>query len=254
MDRTFSDQTHTRRTHAPAYPPALPPWEIRNISQVPFIEPGSPPHAERDGQGFFHARGASRSPPPEPKHPDTQSFYGSRSSSNSHAPPATDYASPVSATNTTNPWKNPGPVPYSAVTHLPSYETQTLETPVYIPPAPRTAPTGLPAFVATRAPPTPPDSFTRPSPSPSRPTQHHSSQAALPGTMSSRGGRDATRSRARSATREARRPRVTTDRDAEKGFGLRFKSAFKGIFHRSPVDESQFTRVSGKHWTEEEDY
>jgi len=72
---------------------------------------------------------------------------------------------------------------------------------------------------------------------------------ALPGTMSSRGGRDrdATRTRTKSANRGHR----SQSKDDSKPFGMRFKSAFKDIFKKDPVDESQFERITDKHWTED---
>jgi hypothetical protein len=37
----------------------------------------------------------------------------------------------------------------------------------------------------------------------------------------------------------------------QAGLGKRLKSAFRDIFKRNPVDDSQFERISDRHWTED---
>ncbi|KAF2214156.1 hypothetical protein CERZMDRAFT_96180 [Cercospora zeae-maydis SCOH1-5] len=74
---------------------------------------------------------------------------------------------------------------------------------------------------------------------------------ALPGTMSRR-ERTPSRSRSRSTWSDKENQnhsrRSSTD---SKPFGQRFKSGFKNMFKREPIDESQFERIDDKHWTEE---
>jgi hypothetical protein len=45
----------TRRHHHPV----LPPWEVRSMAQIPFLQPGSPSLAQRNEQSFFTARSTS---------------------------------------------------------------------------------------------------------------------------------------------------------------------------------------------------
>jgi len=102
-----------------------------------------------------------------------------------------------------------------------------------------------------QAPPTPPESFTR-SASASPPTVRASK--ALPGTMSSRAGRDKENVRPRaksSAGREQRYRPKELKPDAQQPLGKRFKSAFKEMFKKDPVDESQFEKITAQHWTDE---
>lgn len=234
MDRKASyasDQTFTRRPH-----PTLPPWEVRSVAQVPFMEPGSPPLMQRDDQGFFTSRMA------------LQSHSRPRLATTVSAPPySSEYSSPISEDSSTNPWRTTAAA-QSDARLPPSYETQTYETASYIPPAPKTAPpTSAPI---AKAPPTPPESISRSSTkSPSASPPIRQAPKALPGTMSSRGGRDrdATRARTKSASRGHR----SHSKDDSKTLGLRFKSAFKDIFRKDPVDESQFERITDKHWTED---
>ena len=77
---------------------------------------------------------------------------------------------------------------------------------------------------------------------------------ALPGTMSSRAGRDKENVRPRaksSAGREQRYRPKELKPDAQQPLGKRFKSAFKEMFKKDPVDESQFEKITAQHWTDE---
>lgn len=118
-DASFSsDPTSTRRHHHPV----LPPWEVRSVSQVPFIEPGSPPLARRDDQGFF-AMGSTPRTNHRPKLSATIS-----------APCASEYSSPVEQ-NSSYPWKDAAPVPHAQVPSQSSYETPASREPTqYRPP------------------------------------------------------------------------------------------------------------------------
>lgn len=237
MDRKqsyVSDQTPSGRHQ---HHPILPPWEVRAMSQVPFIEPGSPPIMERDNQGFFNPR-ASAYPKGRPRLTTTTS-----------APPcSSEYASPVSDDSNSCPWKGTGPVPAVAPPPLPPYET-SYGTPGHMPTVPKKS-TSVSAY-PVQAPPTPPESFTRASDrsaSASPPTVRASK--ALPGTMSSRAGRDKENIRPR-AKSSSGRSRAKESKPDAKPLGKRFRSAFKEMFRKDPVDESQFEKITAQHWTDE---
>lgn len=75
---------------------------------------------------------------------------------------------------------------------------------------------------------------------------------ALPGTMSSRASRNrsASQSQVKPRPRENRSSHPQSKED-QAGLGKRFKSAFRDIFKKDPIDESQFERISDRHWTDE---
>ena len=242
-----SDPTSTRRY----YHPVLPPWEVRNIAQVPYMEPGSPPLARRDDQGFFATQTPSK-PNHRPKLSTTTS-----------APCGSEYSSPVDEHSSSNPWKTNAPLPSSSFSaahtyEAPVYQRSTHDRPAYedpsqFKPAFRKASSQPPINHVPQAPPTPPDSVSRSSfrsasASPPIPTE----TKALPGTMSSRATRNRSVShvKSKSAGREHRPDRHETKQD-QAGLGKRFKSAFRDIFKKDPVDDSQFERISDRHWTED---
>lgn len=241
-----SDPTSMRRHHHPV----LPPWEVRSVSQVPFIEPGSPPLARRDEQGFF-AIGSTPRANHRPKLSATIS-----------APCGSEYSSPVDQSSS-YPWKEPAPVPHHQVPSQPSYETPVARAPIHQKPAYddsnvpkpvfRKAASQPPPTFVPQAPPTPPDSVSRcsvRSTSASPPLRPASK--ALPGTMSSRAtrNRSASHHQTKSAPREDRTESPQAKPD-QAGLGKRFKSAFRDIFKKDPVDDSQFERISDRHWTDE---
>lgn len=223
--------------------PVLPPWEKRTVGQVPFMEPRSPPLVERDNQGFFIVRPRSNTTNHRPK-----------LSTSTSAPCNSEYVSPVSEHSTSNPWRSVGPPPSAPPAPLPTYETQTFEREAHEQMsqnaftkshASQPPPKHLP-----QAPPTPPDSVSRTSfrsASASPPVRPKSK--AMPGTMSSR-NRSASISRGKSSGRE-RRSAQSEDKENQSGLGKRFKSAFRDIFKKDPVDESQFERIADRHWTDE---
>lgn len=98
-----------------------------------------------------------------------------------------------------------------------------------------------------RSPPTPEisslSSTNSVSPPPQEPSAH-----PLPGTMSSRTGRSQETSPLHSKTQKREPfPRSQPERKSKK----RFASAFRGMFKRDPVDESELERIDDRHWTEE---
>lgn len=244
MDRgaSFSsDSTPIRRHNHPV----LPPWEVRSVAQVPFIEPRSPPPIQRDDQGFFTPRSISHA------------NHRPKLSASMSAPCASEYSSPVSEHSSSNPWKSAAPIPPSAYATEMSQETTSYDRPAYEDPAHfrpacrKTTSQPTPTFVP-QAPPSPPDSVSYSSlrsASASPPT--HPVSKALPGTMSSRASRkhSATHSRSKSG-RDSRSDRQQA-KQGQDGLGQRFKSAFRDIFKKDAVDESQFERISDRHWTEE---
>ncbi|RMX99410.1 hypothetical protein D0867_12108 [Hortaea werneckii] len=125
------------------------------------------------------------------------------------------------------------------------------ETPLYVPQPPKTAPPSQ-KHMGPKAPPTPPESLSNSSSFSSPPVNADKALppviTAFPGTMSSR-----SRENSRQRTRSSNRGRSTSKhgKSDSANFGKRFKSAFKGIFTRSPIDESKFERIEDRHWTEE---
>lgn len=244
MDRgaSFSsDSTSTRRHNHPV----LPPWEVRSVSQVPFMEPGSPPPIQRDDQGFFT--------PPSKSHAN----HRPKLSASMSAPCASEYSSPVSEHSSSNPWKSAAPLlprayPNGMTQETASYDRPAYEDPAHFRPACRkTTSQPTPNFVP-QAPLTPPDSVSQSSlRSASASPPIHSVSKALPGTMSSRSSRNRSASHSRSKSgRDCRSGRQHTKQD-QNGLGQRFKSAFRDMFKKDPVDESQLERISDRHWTEE---
>ena len=241
-----SDPTSLRRPHHPV----LPPWEVRSVSQVPFIEPGSPPLVRRDDQGFFAIGSAPRA------------NHRPKLSATISAPCASEYSSPVEH-NGSYPWKEAPPVPPNQVPTQPAYETPVTKAPMHYRPAYddpnsskpvfRKAASQPPPTFVPQPPPTPPDSVSRcsvRSTSASPPLRPASK--ALPGTMSSRAtrNRSASHHQAKSGPREDRNDQLQAKQD-QAGLGKRFKSAFRDIFKKDPVDDSQFERISDRHWTDD---
>lgn len=240
MDRNQSyksEQTSHRRQQQSV----LPPWEVRAVSQVPFIEPKSPPLMERDTNGFFNPR-ASAYPQGRP-----------RLANSTSAPPcpSAEYVSPVSDDNSTCPWKVTGPVQAVAPPPLPPYETHYGNSGAM--PAMMKKSSSVAAY-PVQAPPTPPESFTRASDrsASSSPPIARASKA-LPGTMTSRAGRNRenARARAKSSAGREHRSRTKEPKPDAQPLGKRFKTAFKDMFKKDPVDESQFEKITAQHWTDE---
>lgn len=244
MDRdnsTSSDPLSRRRNQ---HHPVLPPWEVRSVSQVPFMEPGSPSLVQRDDQGFFR-----------------QSSYANhrpKLSASMSAPHVDEYSSPVSEHSTSNPWKSAAPLPPTTLPQSPPYDAPAYGRAPYddrTHPKPpfRKAASQPAALHVHQAPPTPPDSESRSSlRSASASPPIRPATVALPGTMSSRASRNrsASQSQAKPRTRENRSSHPPSKED-QAGLGKRFKSAFRDIFKKDPIDESQFERISDRHWTDE---
>ncbi|CAK4032403.1 Hypothetical predicted protein [Lecanosticta acicola] len=73
---------------------------------------------------------------------------------------------------------------------------------------------------------------------------------ALPGTMSARNG-SATRTKI--AGSQSPEPIEEQTKETTPTFGKKFKTALRGAFRRSPVDDSGLRRVGSRHWTETEE-
>lgn len=86
----------------------------------------------------------------------------------------------------------------------------------------------------------PQDSVTGSSTPDKSPTQP--SINAFPGTMATRNARTRTSARQRAAGKDRRKKAAQSHQ---------WKSVFKGIFTRSPVDKAQFERIKGRHWSDE---
>lgn len=117
------------------------------------------------------------------------------------------------------------------------------ETPIYIPPGPKSEPCP-PSFV--KAPPTPPDSesWSCTTTSTFGSPQLKQSPGTLPGTMSSGHAQSHT------PTRTSNGP---SGRDARRRLSRmqRWKSAFKDMLTHRPVDDSNFEHIEARHWTDE---
>jgi len=242
-----SDPTSMRRHHRPV----LPPWEVRSVAQVPFIEPGSPPLVRRDDQGFFAVG------------PTPRANHRPKLSATISAPCGSEYSSPVTDHSNSYPWKAAPPGHSSQLPIEPPYETLVSKGPTYDSPAYESPHSSKPIFrkaasqpppsCVLQAPPTPPDSVSRASVrSTSASPPLRPASKALPGTMSSRASRNRSASHhgTKSGPRENRIDHHQAKQD-QIGLGKRFKSAFRDIFKKDPVDDSQFERISDRHWTDE---
>jgi hypothetical protein len=226
MDRSTSPPSHGRRAGRPTID-AVPPWERRDLKQVPFVESSSPVLSNSELRALpdlWAVRSTNVNQREHERHPSLTGHRGFRDEG--YDVPRT--ALPLQASST----------PY--------------ETPVYIPPAPKTAPP-LPKYVQSvqAAPPTPPESISKSSDASSAavsPPAAHAVLTALPGTMSSRD-----RKEARSRTRGSHHTRSESKHSKAESvsFGSRFKAAFKDMFKRNPIDETQFERIEDRHWTDE---
>jgi hypothetical protein len=248
MDREASispDPTSMRWQHHPV----LPPWEVRSVAQVPFMEPSSPPLARRDDHGFFASR------------PTSHANHRPKLSASMSAPGGAEYSS--AEHSSPMPRKTATAIPSRSFAAEPSYETPVYqrpthdrpayEDPTHYKPAFRKAASQPPPNSTPQAPPTPPDSVSKASlRSASASPPIRPASKALPGTMSSRASRNrsASHNRSKAGGREHRSERQPTKQD-QNGLGKRFKSAFRDIFKKDPVDDSQFERISDRHWTDE---
>lgn len=222
------------------------------MAQVPYMEPGSPPLARRDDQGFFTAP------------PVSKANHRPKLSTTTSAPCGSEYSSPVNEHSSSNPWRADVPLPTSSFPAEPSYEApayqgHTHDRPAYedldhFKPAFRKASSQPPPSHLPQAPPTPPDSVSKASlRSASASPPIRTETKALPGTMSSRAAgrtRSVPHAKSKSAGREQRSDCHQAKQD-QAGLGKRFKSAFRDIFKKDPVDDSQFERISDRHWTED---
>lgn len=246
-DSVTSDSNSKCRDHHPV----LPPWEARSVTQVPFMESSSPTPPRAHDTGSSVTR------------PTSQANHRPKLSVSASAPCGTDYSSPVSLHSSSMPWKPATVIPCSRPTAVPSYESSecqeqsynrpTYEDPDHFKPYIRkTASQPTPSY-PPQVPPTPPDSVTRSSlrsasaSPPSRPVSK-----ALPGTMSSRASRNRSGSdnRTKAGAREHQFDYQQPHSD-QTGIGKRLKSAFRDIFKKDPIDDSQFERISDRHWTDE---
>jgi hypothetical protein len=240
-DTTVSSDPPSRRRNQ--HHPVLPPWEVRSVSQVPFMEPGSPGLVQRDEQGFFR-----------------QSSYANhrpKLSASMSAPHVDEYSCPASEHSASNPRKSAAPLPPTTFPQSPPYDAPAYGRAAYDertyskPPFRKAASQPAQSYVH-QAPPTPPESESRSLRSASASPPINPATKALPGTMSSRASRNrsASQSQVKPRTKEHRSSHPEPKED-QAGIGKRFKSAFRDIFKKDPIDESQFERISDRHWTDE---
>lgn len=195
-----------------------PPWELHSVRQVPFIEPtsklGSRKTSRAESSGSI---------------PKLELQSGRCTPAAFASPTAEEYAQQ--------------PPTYASL----PYETRMDKT------SPSRPPPREDYFLAV-APPTPPDSVKQyDAHSNSSSSEDPHKYRTIGGTMSTRG----TRSRSRSK-RRARSEGRQHDTNAElpenpsAGLGKKFKTAFKDLFHRAPVDSSNCEPLRTRHWTEED--
>ena len=206
---------------------SIPPWEKGHIAQVPYLDASSPSLSNAEREALPSLWAASTNTTTTPPHP--------RLDTNTKTTSRTVHRSVASSDNQSNSWgvktpltAPPPPVPY--------------ETPVYIPPGPKSEP-HPPTFV--KAPPTPPDSesWSYKTDSTTGSPKSNKEIEVLPGTMSARNTEPrAHRTRTASSTRQSRKRATRMQR---------WRSAFKDLFTHHLVDETDFERIEDRHWTEE---
>lgn len=192
----------------------LPPWEIRQLTAVPF----------RGTDGYLA------------RMPDRQAFTTT-------SPETPSSAASGNGWTVTAPWQqrhgiapNPGSAPYSPYANTAQSPQSATE----------------PSLLAARSPLSRLDNIDGVCKAAStKPSMEQQLTKALPGTMSSRGEGPQERSTARSSRKSKK---SDNHHDKENAFGIktRFKSAVKDFFHRSPVDESNFEKIQGRHWSEDD--
>ncbi|KAF2770699.1 hypothetical protein EJ03DRAFT_350278 [Teratosphaeria nubilosa] len=167
----------------------------------------------------------------------------------------------LGTSSSTSPWQERPATPRSAGQPAP------YETPLFLPPAlntsasaptPGSAPT--PSYAPTtsygpmptgsyhqKPPLTPPDSFDSDLPK-QLPQDSPPKFMAMPGTMSSRSAAPVRRTR--SAQRHSKP--VAEQVGHSRSLSRRFKTAFKDMFKREPIDEAEFERIGDRHWADED--
>ncbi|KAM0695589.1 hypothetical protein Q7P36_004070 [Cladosporium allicinum] len=192
------------------------------------MEPGSPSLVQRDEQGFFR-----------------QSSYANhrpKLSASMSAPHVDEYSSPVSEHSTSNPWKSTAPLPHATLPQSPPYDA-----PAY----------GRAAYDER--------TYSKPPSARPRASRHNLislklhqhlliANLGLSGLLQPRRQSALQQkpflSQAKPRARENRSSHPQSKED-QAGLGKRFKSAFRDIFKKDPIDESQFERISDRHWTDE---
>lgn len=252
---------------------SLPPWEQRNVAQVPYMGQHSQPLTYAERQAIQSPSAAIEQEEPVSARP-TIHGYGHLSFDNGYplprhdredgwatstlktAPPFTAARSPPLLPVTMP--RQPQLIPQAPSSANPIPATMPRQSHM-IPQVPKYAP-AVRSFMAM--PPSPPPdntclsrssttSSTQKSVSISSPTQSprlpQHMIPSLPGTMS-------TSERAISPKRSFRPKREESakkEKPEAAPFGKRFKLAMKDIFKREPIDESQLEHISDRHWTDE---
>ncbi|RMY49374.1 hypothetical protein D0865_07523 [Hortaea werneckii] len=234
MDRSRSAPSRQDKPHIDTKS-TVPPWERREVVQVPFVDAASPSMSDSERRAC-----------PDPWDQPAKSFSDPHIKlERKKSEPNNEQSRPL-AEQEANP-RNREYGPWSP--HFAA--SAPYETPLYVPQPPKTAPPSQ-KHMGPKAPPTPPESLSNSSSFSSPPVNADKALppviTAFPGTMSSR-----SRENSRQRTRSSNRGRSTSKhgKSDSANFGKRFKSAFKGIFTRSPIDESKFERIEDRHWTEE---
>lgn len=224
------------------YEESRPPWE-KSAASVPYLSSGSPGLTEAERQGL-PSLWATREQEQAARRKGSRDFYAREYQDDRRPMPPDEPESWRGQTPlTAPPWTAPRQAPPPPIPPVP-YESPK------IPQGPRSAP-ALPGF--TKGPYSPPLSSGKSwSTTKSSPGQYEGrpSITALPGTMSAR---ERSRSRprmGRSASVDA--PSPIAGKGESPSFGKRLKLAFKDMFRRDPVDDSNLERIEGRHWAEDE--
>lgn len=213
-----------------------PPWERQDVVPVPFMDASSPSLSDTEHRALPDLWAQPRISPPGPPHIDED-----------RKTPVSDDEKTCSSTETNRKQWDQDHGPWISDFQSPApYETQ-----VYIPQPPKTAPPPQ-KQVGPKAPPSPPETLSNSSsfscPAGTAGQTPPVPIVPFPGTMSNR-SRENGKVRARSSN--GGRIASKHSRSDSANFGTRFKTAFRGMFTRSPIDESQLERIEDKHWTEE---
>jgi hypothetical protein len=235
MEDQLSSQREVSHT-SDASPSSIPPWEVRTVSQVPYLgRSPTPPTTTSELQHYHDSR---------PPRAGSESHTKPRLVSTNSAPSRSEYSSPVSQSAKGIPWSKRrhtsafpppqlGPAPYETPLDLPA-EAEKMRHRSFMTPA--------------NSPPSPPDSPSSCNKSDTSVYRDPPAQA-LPGTMSSRASRIRGHSQTQSKTLD--QTATTGSQSEHRPISKRLTNAFRGMFKKEPVDESGFEHISDRHWTEE---
>lgn len=232
--RSQSSRSTNDFTDEETSPHSIPPWETRTVPQVPYVKQYSTPPTMRK-ESPTHARQRS-------DRSDSLSKAKPKLVTANSAPSKSEYTSPVTHDAVPMPWEGRRytiPVP-------PSKQPAPYETPIDVPYEMK-VPKRL--DLTSHPPPSPPEISPYSSTKSASPPPREPPVQSLPGTMSSRMSRPEHTLRSRSKAKSYEDH--LCGRSEHRPLSKRFASAFREMFKRDPVDESELERISDRHWTDE---